>query len=301
MLPQPTPPAAVPPPPPPPPGGRNAWLPWALGLTVLAAAAVVLVLVLTGGDDGTAASSTTTTAAGTTTTTGATTTTEATTTSSATTTTVATTTTAATATTTRDDRLYNRAELDYFEEIAGQAEYGTGGGILHKWIEDVRIQVFGDPTRRDLAVLDNVIEDINSLIGPVQLTLVESDPNIELHFAPEPEFAGILPEYVPVNMGYVYIWWDDLGAITDGIVLISTTGLTADERAHLIREELTQSLGLLADSTRYEDSIFYQEWTTTNRYSPLDRAVIEMLYQPLLLPGITVEEALEALADMTAG
>ena len=82
------------------------------------------------------------------------------------------------------------------------------------------------------------------------------------------------------------------------MVLISTTGLTADERAHLIREELTQSLGLLADSARYEDSIFYQEWTTTNRYSPLDRAVIEMLYQPLLLPGITVEEALEALEEM---
>ena len=167
MLPQPTPPAAVPPPPPPPPGRRNAWLPWALGLTVLAAAAVVLVVVLTGGDDGTAASSTSTTAA---------------------------------ATTTHDRRHFHDgghdhhrghhdhgrddddhrrhhdhplrpplqpAELDYFEEIAGQAEYGDGGGILHKWIDDVRIQVFGDPTRRDLAVLDNVIEDINSLIGPV--------------------------------------------------------------------------------------------------------------------------------------
>jgi hypothetical protein len=301
MLPQPPPPAAVPPPPPPPPGRSNAWLPWALGLTVVAAAAVVLVLVLTGGGDGTAASSTSTTVASTTISTGVTSTTGATTTAATTTTAETTTTTSATTTTTRDDRLYNRAELDYFEEIAGQAEYGDGGGILHKWIDDVRIQVFGDPTRRDLAVLDNVIEDINGLIAPRKLILVESDPNLEIHFVPEPEFAGILPEYVPLNMGYIYIWWDDLGAITDGVMLISTTGLTADERAHLIREELTQSLGLLADSTRYEDSIFYQEWTTTNRYSPLDRAVIEMLYQPLLLPGITVEEALTALEAMTAG
>ena len=165
----------------------------------------------------------------------------------------------------------------------------------------MRIQVFGDPTRRDLTVLGNVIEDINSLIGPVQLSLVDSDPNLEIHFVPESEFATILPEYVPLNLGYIYIWWDDLGAITEGVMLISTTGITADERAHLIREELTQSLGLLADSLRYEDSIFYQEWTTTNRYTPLDRAVIEMLYQPLLLPGITVEEALEALEEMTAG
>ena len=58
-------------------------------------------------------------------------------------------------------------------------------------------------------------------------------------------------------MGFVYIWWDDAGAITDAVMLISTTGITPEERAHLIREELTQSLGLLNDSSQYEDSIFH--------------------------------------------
>ncbi|MBS1195348.1 MAG: hypothetical protein H6R33_68 [Actinobacteria bacterium] len=297
MYPQPNPAAAVPPPPPPPPPQRPAWLPWAIGLAALAAVAIVLVVVLTGGDGGTAASSTSTstTLAGTTTTVETTTTTAPTTTTAATTTT-ATTTTAAT-TTTRDTSRYTPAQLTYFEEIAGQAEYGGEPGVIHKWAEDVRIQVFGDPTQRDLAVLDKVIEDLNEIIDPVQLTLVESNPEVEIHFAPEADFSSILPEYVPGNLAFFYAWWDDLGIITEAVVLISTTGTDADERAHLIREELTQTLGLMNDSPRYEDSIFYTEWTTVNRYAPIDRAVIEMLYQPLVLPGMAVEDALTVLRD----
>jgi hypothetical protein len=298
MLPDPNAAGAVPPPPPPPPppAQSRAWLPWALGLVVLAAAAVALVLIMTGGDDSSAASTSTTSSV---TTTLATTTTGATTSTSSSTTTSSTTTTAAT-TTTAGAR-YSRVELDFFAEIAGQVEYGGSDGLIHKWAEDVRLLVIGNPTRRDRTALDNTIADLNALIAPRQIILVEDDPNLELYFAPESEFATILPEYVPVNMGYIYIWWDDAGAITRGVMLVSTTGITADERAHLIREELTQSLGLLADTTRYENSIFYQEWTTTNRYSPLDRTVIEMLYLPEILPGMTLDEALAILEEMPAG
>ena len=169
---------------------------------------------------------------------------------------------------------------------------------MHKWVDDLRIAVYGDPTARDRTALANVIDDLNALVGPLELTLVEDNPNVEIHFAPEADFATILPEYVPVNMGFVYVWWDGAGAITDSVILISTTGITPDERAHLIREELTQSLGLLNDSDQYPDSIFQIEWTTTNRFAPIDRAVIEMLYRPELLPGMTVADALAALEQI---
>ena len=212
-----------------------------------------------------------------------------------TTTTASTTTTTGATTTTRDSLHYDETELAYFGDIAGQVEYGDEGGLVHKWTEDLRIAVYGDPTRRDLAALDNVIQDINELIAPLRLTLVENDPNLEIHFAPETGLAAILPEYVPGNLGFVYVWWDGDGAITQGAILISTTGVTPDERAHLIREELTQSLGLLADSLEYEDSIFQMDWTTANRYAPIDRAVIEMLYRPELVPGMTIADALALL------
>ena len=47
---------------------------------------------------------------------------------------------------------------------------------------------------------------------------------------------------------------------------------------HLLREELTQSLGLFNDSWDYPESIFYQCWTTTTEYAPIDRELIDMLY-----------------------
>jgi hypothetical protein len=45
---------------------------------------------------------------------------------------------------------------------------------------------------------------------------------------------------------------------------------------HIVREELTQSLGLLNDTWDYEDSIFYEGWTRTQKYSDLDIEIIKL-------------------------
>ena len=119
----------------------------------------------------------------------------------------------------------------------------------------------------------------------------------EIHFAPEGRFASIEPHYVPTNYGFFWTNWNADGEIYWSRVLISTTGVTEQERAHLIREELTQSLGLMNDSYAHADSIFYQEWTDVTRYSPADRRVIDMLYSDLVSPGMTQAQASEALSQ----
>jgi hypothetical protein len=83
--------------------------------------------------------------------------------------------------------------------------------------------------------------------------------------------------------------------------LIASRGITQQERSHLIREELTQSLGLFKDSWRYPDSVFYQDWTDITSYSDLDRTTVRLLYDSRLGPSMTPSEALEALdADSPA-
>ena len=47
---------------------------------------------------------------------------------------------------------------------------------------------------------------------------------------------------------------------------------------HLLREELTQSLGLKNDTYDYPESIFYQNWTEITDFAPIDRRLIDMLY-----------------------
>lgn len=201
------------------------------------------------------------------------------------------TTTTVAPTTTLAPRFYPPDAVDFFEEIAFGPEFGDGSREIRKWTHDVRIVVHGDPGDEDLVTLYDVVADLNALIGTIVIDIVTSDGNFDIHFAPEPEFASIEPNYVPVNMGFFWVWWDAEGNITDARVLISTTDLTQAERNHIIREEVTQSLGLMRDSFQYEDSIFYQGWTETQEYSELDELLIEMLYLPEVEPQMTVEEA----------
>ncbi|MCT7953271.1 DUF2927 domain-containing protein [Ancylothrix sp. C2] len=88
--------------------------------------------------------------------------------------------------------------------------------------------------------------------------------------------------------------WDETKQITGAEILISTTGLSQKERSHLIREELTQAFGLPADSDKYPESIFYQQWTEITEYSSLDKKLIKMLYNPQVKPGMN-ESQLEKL------
>ncbi len=192
-------------------------------------------------------------------------------------------------------RAFSQAAVTYFGAIAFGAEYSGGDPVIRKWTEDVRIGIHGDPTAADLAALGDVIFDLNTLIDTIDVSVVRSGQNVDLYFAPEARFSSIEPGYIPVNMGFFWTWWDETGALDEAHILISTTGVTQAERDHLIREELTQSLGLMQDSYAHEDSVFYQGWTDTPAYSPLDEQLIEMLYLPAIVPGMTADEALAVI------
>jgi hypothetical protein len=171
-------------------------------------------------------------------------------------------------------------DLAYFKEIALGYEYGGAPAAVYRWNKDtVTIRVHGNPDADATSCLNSVIADFNALSAHSHLALTESNsPDIHLYFAPEPEFSSILPSYSPVNMGYFANFYDGDCGLSHGTVLISTTGLSSRERCHLIREEVTQNMGLARDSERYTDSIFYIGWTDETQYSAEDRHIIQMLY-----------------------
>lgn len=193
---------------------------------------------------------------------------------------------------------YTNEQIQYFLEVALGAEFGETGGTVRKWNGPIRIRVQGTPTREDLATLNAVVAELNELTNGITLELSNSSANIDLHFAPESQFRNLEPNYRPRNLGFFWTWWNG-GEIYRARILISTTGVTQRERSHLIREELTQSLGLMRDSNRYPDSIFYQGWTEVNQYTPTDRAIISMLYRPEVRAGMSRTEVLTALRNLT--
>ncbi|MGV0864370.1 DUF2927 domain-containing protein [Mycolicibacterium sp. XJ652] len=186
--------------------------------------------------------------------------------------------------------------LDYFLEVAFGSEYGRSTREIRKWSIDPRINVHGTPTPEDLATLTEVVADLNALIDTVTLDVVESGGNVDVYFAPESGFAEIEPNYVPGNSGYFWAWWDAGGQITSSRVLVASD-VTQVARNHLIREEITQMLGLMNDSFSYPDSIFYGDPSAIESYADLDEYVIRELYRPDVHAGLGVDETLAIIGN----
>ena len=142
------------------------------------------------------------------------------------------------------------------------------------------------------------IEELNVLQRQVTLKLVDERPNVEMIFAPEAGFAKLEPNYEPTNYGFFWVNWNSMGEIYRARILISSDRITQQERSHLVWEELTQSLGLMRDSIRYPDSIFYANRTDAAEYSDLDRAVIKILYRDEIEPNMTQGEVREVLNSL---
>ncbi|NDJ17961.1 DUF2927 domain-containing protein [Myxacorys almedinensis] len=198
--------------------------------------------------------------------------------------------------------IFTQEQINYFMEIALGSEYGAGANPkIRKWQGDVRVQYFGTPTPADLSTLNTVIDELNALTGgAIRLQLVQNNPNITMYFVPESQFRSYEPRYVPTNFGFFATSWDATGRIYKANVLINSRDVTQKERSHLIREELTQSLGLMRDSERYSNSMFYQPWTDVTQYADIDKALIQMLYNPSIQTGMTKAEVLSTMRTLQA-
>ena len=185
--------------------------------------------------------------------------------------------------------------VEYFYEVAFGGEFASSELALHKWSRDIRIKVHGKPTADDLDTLSQVVGDLNDLVAGLTIRIEETNANVDLYFVPESEFLSIESKYISTNYGFFRVWWDRKGSIHKARILISSKGITQKQRSHLVREELTQILGLLNDSWRYPDSIFYQGWTSVNEYTALDRTLISWLYLPELISRMSPSQTRRAL------
>lgn len=193
---------------------------------------------------------------------------------------------------------YDEQALDYFQEISFGSEWDETDYPIRKWESDPKIKVYGSPTTSDMNALKATISDINGLQDSIQLSLVDTNPNIEVYFVPLEEFGKYVNNPKEGNWGLFYYWWQDGYIINKAKILISTDKPGQSGRAHLIREELTQSLGLTRDSYSYPKSIFFENYTTYTEFTNLDKKLIQMLYEEKIKPGMTREDSLEVLQNI---
>lgn len=241
---------------------------------------------------------------------------------------------------TRPDRLFSPSQVEYFLDVALGSEYGDNSARIRRWEEDICLNLNFPAEENISALAEEavrstvaeVIEDIQSTLDtsnlnasnasallhgvddgslstvsdgtPINISILGNEDgcdeaNVEFFYVQSENFRQYDPNPRQGQVGHVWTWWRN-NTINRARILISSNYLTDDERDHVIREEITQSLGILKDSWNYPTSIFYQGWTTTTDYDPIDEAVINMLYHPQIQPGMSHQEVEDVLNQLAS-
>jgi hypothetical protein len=171
----------------------------------------------------------------------------------------------------------------YYKKIAFGNEFTNDTSGERKWENDVKIFVLGKKDPELMTELSRIVKELNDLIIPINIQVVDNkdNANVLVLFGSKQDFINLdktIEPYVKSNEGLFKINHEGK-KITNGEMYVNTEGtLTAKEKKHLLREELTQLLGLCNDSYKYKNSIFYQGWTDTTEYAEIDKELIKLLY-----------------------
>ena len=187
---------------------------------------------------------------------------------------------------------YDFEVISYFKEIALGFEFGTSSEITRKWCSDLKIFVGGDISNDLNVELNNIVNEIRNLVTDnfsIQIVNDSSQSNYYIFFGSGDEYSKIFPSqanYVDSNWGLFSVSWNASNCLTRGNMYVDIYRANTIEQRHLLREELTQSLGLAKDSFKYPNSIFQSSWTQTLNYMEIDKDVIRLLYHPNMSTGL---------------
>lgn len=197
------------------------------------------------------------------------------------------------------DGRFSEEAIEFYTEVALGAEFGDASPVVRKWTEDLTVRVEGNPSRAALTELERVVDELNQLRSGPRIKFVSpaESSNVAVHFAPESTFDEILPQYVPVNRGFFWFWFNNRAEITSAVILVDNTdAISQTFRNHMIREEFTQTLGLANDSRRFPGSIFHATHPPVpTEYSQLDEEVIRIHDLSEIQPGMTEEDVRRVL------
>ncbi|NND06837.1 MAG: DUF2927 domain-containing protein [Saprospiraceae bacterium] len=125
--------------------------------------------------------------------------------------------------------------------------------------------------------------------------------NYYIYFGSGRDYARLFPvqaNLIKSNFGLFRIYWNGQ-QLTWGHMYVDVFRVTTMEQLHLLREELSQSLGLPKDSYQFPGSIFQQSCATkTTDFMEIDKDLIPLLYHPRMLTNLNrsqVEHELEKI------
>lgn len=193
----------------------------------------------------------------------------------------------------------DRPVILFLGDVLIGTEYGAEAQpVTARWEMAPRLSTFG-PGHHHSAVVAIVVDELNECLPPDRRIEIlepnDSSATLKVHFVPRKEFIerlGARGQGIATrNLGIFELSWNARHEIERADVWIAADRLTGNRLRHFVLEEITQSLGLPGDSTRFPDSLFYEvasegKFGTATRLTPLDRHALRFLYRRVP-PGTT--------------
>ncbi len=183
--------------------------------------------------------------------------------------------------------------MRHFLNVALGTEYGSGFQVTQKWASEMNIFIGGRPNDELLSELVLIKDEINSLVTDGFSMNIVNDSlqsNFYLFFGPPSEYTHIFPEqfsYIQDNQnGLFHFNMNNKFEIVSGHMFVNIDITDSEKKRHILREELTQSLGLSNDVLHDRSSIFYYGISTTTNNNRDDKEIIRLLYHPNMRPGL---------------
>lgn len=186
--------------------------------------------------------------------------------------------------------------INYFKDVALGFEFGNVSRITRKWNSEVNISIGGEPSDELINELEKIKTEINELATDgfkINIVNNSSQSDYFIFFGSGSDYAQLYPDQanlVDSNWGLFSVFFNNQNQLISGHMYVDINRANLAEQKHLLREELTQSLGLARDSQKYSESIFQSAWTTTTEYTSMDSDLIRLLYHPDMSIGLTEDQ-----------
>ena len=195
--------------------------------------------------------------------------------------------------------------LDYYCEVALNSEFGDADRKVHKWEEQIQFYLFpSEDSEKYETYIKEHIDRLNEVEGFPGIIFAGSQEEAELtlEFITAEEMKSLTGPGSEEAFGYATIsWYNKDGRIFKGSVYIVREADSGEEDVkHTIVEELTQAMGLMNDSDRYPDSIFYQGYSTVHELSEADNILLKLHYSPYITPGMNETQVRETVSRLAS-
>ncbi|MDQ3535554.1 MAG: DUF2927 domain-containing protein [Bacteroidota bacterium] len=176
-------------------------------------------------------------------------------------------------------------ETAYFEDFVGPKD------SISKWEDDIWISMEGDLWANDSLYVVKALEQLNSLDLPVELNITKdtTQANLRVYFGDYKYLEkklGIVNYPLFLGIGVLPDHSTDIEFAKVGIAnnaksytMLNVLDSAIIRQTHIL-EEITQALGIIGDSWKHYNSIFFEGKKNTKNLYELDKEVIRLLYEP---------------------